>query len=304
MRSSAGNARMGRLSGSPRSGWLNLTWKILLAIGILLLMSIRTPFTWVVDWSVLNPIPATIILWGALFVGIAASNLFEGTRAIRWGWMALTLGAYLALTIPSVVAGPDRLVDALGPVAALTLVAHLGRRDLQRALRDWGLVMGLSLYSALGVQAMWLVVNSFGNSVGPVVFLVAVLLPPLIFEAVLLFLRRVDSLRDSMLAHIVALVLSTSVAVIVFSFTLLNNNTQLGWRIIFGLMIGLLIGGALMIGLLTQPLISAASGSRSASPAATRINLGRALVELSHEPILISLAIYVPLRLLSFFAAR
>jgi hypothetical protein len=31
--------------------------------------------------------------------------------------------------------------------------------------------------------------------------------------------------------------------------------------------------------------------------------VGRALVELSHEPILISLAIYVPLRLLSFLAA-
>jgi hypothetical protein len=58
-----------------------------------------------------------------------------------------------------------------------------------------------------------------------------------------------------------------------------------------------------MIGLLTQPLISAASGSRTAANPARGINVGRALVELSHEPILISLAIYIPLRLLSFLAA-
>jgi hypothetical protein len=304
MRSTAGNARMGRLSGAPRSGWLNLAWKILLAAAILLLMSIGSPLTWAMAWGVLNPIPAILIIWGALFVCIAATNLFDDPRPIRLGWSILTLGAYLALTIPGVLIGPDRLVDALAPVAALTLVAHLGRRDLPRALRDWALVMALSLYTALGVQAMWLVVNSFGNTAGPAFFLVAVLLPPLIFEAVLLLLRRVESLRDSLSAHVVALVLSTSVAVVVFSLTLLNSSTQLGWRVIFGLLVGILIGGALMIGLLTQPLISAASGSRTSSNPTRGINLGRALVELSHEPILISLAIYIPLRLLSFVAAQ
>jgi hypothetical protein len=303
MRSTAGNPRMGRLSGAPRAGWLNLAWKILLAAALLVLMSVGNPVTWAMAWGVLNPIPAILIVWGGLFVAIAAGNLFEGTRGLRFGWTVLTLGAYLALTIPGVLFSPDRLVDALGPVAALTLAAHLGRRDLPRALRDWALVMALSLYSALGVQAMWLVVNSFGNSVGPVFFLVAVLLPPLIFEAVLLLLRRVESLRDNLLAHIVGLVLATSVAVVVFSLTLLNSTTQLGWRVIFGLLVGILIGGALMIGLLTQPLISAASGSRTAANPARGINVGRALVELSHEPILISLAIYIPLRLLSFLAA-
>jgi hypothetical protein len=295
---------MGRLSGAPRSGWLNLAWKILLAATLLLVMLVGNPLIWAVAWGVLNPIPATLIVWGALFVAIAGSNLFEGTRGLRVGWSALTLGAYLALTIPGVLIGPDRMVDALGPVTALTLVAHLGRRDLPRALRDWALVMGLSLYTALGVQAMWLVINSFGNAVGPIFFLVAVLLPPLIFEAVLLLLRRVESLRDNLLAHIVGLLLATSVAVVVFSLTLLNSNTQFGWRIIFGLFVGILIGGALMIGLFTQPLISAASGSRTSSNPTRGINLGRALVELSHEPILISLAIYVPLRLLSFVAAQ
>lgn len=311
MRSTAGNARVSRLSGASRRGWLNLAWKIVLAALILLLMFVGNPLTWAMAWGVLNPIPAILIIWGALFVGIAGTNLFEGSRSIRWGWSALTIGAYLALTVPGVLIGPDRMVDALAPVAALTLVAHLGRRDLPRALRDWALVMGLALYSAVGIQAMWLVVNSFGNSVGPLVFLVAVVLPPLIFEAILLFLRRISSLRDSIPAHIAGLVLATSVAVTVFSLTLLNSSTELGWRIIFGLLVGLLIGIALMIGLFTQPLIAAASGSRTlhttiGDPTATSakgINLGRALVELSHEPILISLAIYVPLRLLSFLSA-
>jgi hypothetical protein len=299
---------MGRLSGAPRSGWLNLAWKILLAAALLFFMSVGNPLTWAMAWGVLNPIPAILIIWGALFVCIASSNLFDDPPTIRLAWTILTLGAYLALTIPGVLIGPDRLVDALAPVAALTLVAHLGRRDLPRALRDWALVMALSLYTALGVQAMWLVVNSFpyyiNNVVVPQVFLIAVLLPPLIFEAVLLLLRRVESLRDNLLAHILGLLLATSVAVVVFSLTLLNSNTQLGWRIIFGLLVGILIGGALMIGLFTQPLISAASGSRTSTNPTRGINLGRALVELSHEPILISLAIYVPLRLLSFMAAQ
>jgi hypothetical protein len=287
------------LGGSSRAGWRTLGWKILLAAALLFLMFVGNPLTWAMAWGALNPIPATLIVWGALFVAIAGSNLFEGTVPIRRAWTVLAVGAYLALTIPGVLAGPDRMDEALAPVTALTLVAHLGRRDLPRALRDWSFVMALSLYAALGVQAMWLIMNSFGNTEGPVVFLIAVILPPLIYEALLLFLRRADSLRDNLPAHIAVLVLATSVAVVVFSLTFLNDSTQPGWRVIFGILVGILIGGALLIGLLTQPLISAASGSRSPNPP-KGINLGRALVELSYEPILISLVIYVPLRLLSF----
>src|SRR3954466_3498872 len=125
MRSTAGTPRMSRLSGPPRSGWLNLAWKIVLAAALLLLMSIGSPLTWAMAWGVLNPIPATLIIWGALFVAIAGSNLFEGSRKLRVGWTALTLGAYLALTVPGVLVGPERMVDALGPVVALTLIAHL-----------------------------------------------------------------------------------------------------------------------------------------------------------------------------------
>lgn len=276
----------------------------MLAVAILLLMSVGSPLSWIVAWGFLNPIPATLILWGALVVGVAAGNLFEGAPAMRWSWGALTMGAYLALTIPGVLIDANRMVDALGPVAALTLVAHLGRRDLPRALRDWALVMGLALYTALGVQAMWLVIHSFGNDAGPLVFLVAVLLPPLIFEAVLLVVRHVSSLKDNLAAHIAALALSTLLAVVVFSLTLLNGSTPIEWRLIFGLLVGILIGAALLIGLLTQPLVSAASGSRLASTPARGVNPTRALVELSHEPILISLAIYIPLRLLSFIASQ
>src|SRR6266568_9181228 len=105
MRSTAGNARMGRLGGAPRSGWLNLAWKILLAVALLLLMSIGSPLTWAMAWGVLNPIPAILIIWGALFVSIAGSNLFDDPRSIRIGWTVLTLGAYLALTIPGVLIG-------------------------------------------------------------------------------------------------------------------------------------------------------------------------------------------------------
>jgi hypothetical protein len=303
MRSTAGRARVDRLGGASRAGWRTLGWKILLAVALLILMFVGNPLTWAMAWGALNPIPATLIVWGALFVAVGATNLFEGTGLIRRAWTALAVGAYLALTIPGVLVGPDRMVEALAPVAALTLVAHLGRRDLPRALRDWGLVIGLSLYAALGVQAMWLIINSFGNKDGPVVFLIAVVLPPLIFEELLLLLRRVDALRDSLPAHIAVLVLATSVAVVVFSLTFLNDSTQPGWRLIFGILVGVLIGGALLIGLLTQPLISAASGSRAPNPP-KGINLGRALVELSHEPIIISLVIYIPLRLLSFLAGQ
>jgi hypothetical protein len=285
--------------GTLRTGWANLTWKALLAIAILFLMSVGSPLSWIVAWGILNPIPAILIVWGGLVVGVAASNLLENLPSLRVAWIALAVGAYLALTIPGVLIGrPDKMVDALAPVTALTLVAHLGRQDLQRALRDWALVMGLSLYAALGVQAMWLVVSVFGNDRGPLVFLVAVLLPPLIFEAVLLLLRRAGPLKNNPVAHVVGLAFSTALAVVVFAATQLNTSMEFVWRLIFGLLVGILIGTALLIGLLTEPLVSAASGSHSISRPGQGLNLAGALVELSHEPILISLAIYIPLRLL------
>jgi hypothetical protein len=194
------------------------------------------------------------------------------------------------------------MAQALGPVTLLTLAAHLGRRDLPRALRDWAFVMALALYAGLGVQAMWHVVNSFGNRAGPVVFLAAVVLPPLVFEGALLVLRRVGALRDGLLANAAALLLATGVAVAVVSTTMLNVETALPWRIIFALAAGVLIAGALLIGLATRPLVAAASGSLAAR-GRRGTTFGRALVELSHEPLIISLVVYIPLLYLSIVGA-
>ena len=288
-----GQARLGRLGG----GWLSLAWKLLLAAAILLLMTVGSPLSWAMAWGFLNPIPATLILWGGLLVGIASSNLFEGDRPLRVAWGALAVGAYAALVIPGVLIGPDRLAQALGPVTALTLAAHLGRRDLPRALRDWAFVMALAVYAGLGVQAMWHVVNSFGNRAGPLVFLAAVVLPPLVFEGAMLVLRRVGGFRDSLAANAAALLLATSVSVAVVSATMLNASTGLLWRVIFGLAAGVLIGGAMLVGIATRPLVAAASGSLAARGRGA--TFGRALVELSHEPILISLVVYIPLLFLS-----
>jgi hypothetical protein len=297
MRSTSGQARLGRLGG----GWAGLAWKLLLAAVILLLMSVGSPLSWVMAWGFLNPIPATLILWGGLVVGIASSNLFEGDLPLRVAWGALAVGAYAALVIPGIVAGPDKLAQALGPVTALTLAAHLGRRDLPRALRDWAFVMALAIYAGLGVQAMWHVVHSFGNRVGPLVLLAAIVLPPLVFEGVMLVLRWVGGLRQRVLAYFVALVLATFVSVAVVSATMLNVSTDLPWRIVFALAAGLLIGGAMLIGLATRPLVAAASGSLASR--GRDMNFGRALVELSHEPIIISMVVYIPLLFLSVVVA-
>jgi hypothetical protein len=140
---------------------------------------------------------------------------------------------------------------------------------------------------------MWLVVNSFAAKIGPLVLLV--LLPPLAFEALSLIMRRVGRSPSSPAANAVALILATALGVIIFSLTMFNPATEPLWRVIFGLLVGVLIGSALLIGLLTRPLVSAASGSRAAP--AKGINLARLLVELSHDPILIALALYIPLRL-------
>ncbi|MDQ3704614.1 MAG: hypothetical protein M3437_05205 [Chloroflexota bacterium] len=278
-----------------RSSWLNLAWKLVLAAVILLLMSVGSPLSWLLSWTLLNPVMATLLVWGALVVGAAGSNLFEGDTSLRWAWSALAVGAYLALTLPTLVTNtPSRLVDALGPVAGLTLVAHLGRRDLQRALRDWALVMSLALYAALGVHAMWLLLGVFANF-GPRVFLLSVLLPPILFEAILLALRRIVR-QGSLLPAGVALLMATLLSAVVVSANLLNQLTEPTWLLIFGLIIAVLIGTGLVVSYLTRPLMEAASGAHRLHPRA--IDLGRALVELSHGPILISLALYLPLRLL------
>lgn len=272
---------------SPRAVWYHLAWKLLLALSILLLMSLGIPL----PGNLIVLVPVTLLAWGALFVLIASYNLFEGVPAIRWAWIALTVGAYAALAIPGVVAGIPRLADALGPVAALTLAAHLGRRDLPQALRDWALVMGLALYTALGVQAM-LLLTTFGVGV----FVVGALFPPLLLEATLLLARRLTNRHESLPVTLAALLLSTLLAVSALAWTLLNRSTQPLWLAIFALAVGLLIGGALLVSHLTRPLIEAASGAYDDKDKS--YNPRRALVELSHGPILISLVLYIPLRLL------
>jgi hypothetical protein len=272
---------------SPRAAWYHLAWKLLLALSILLLMLAGVPL----PGNLIILVPLTLLAWGALFVGIASFNLFEGVHAIRWAWIALTVGAYGALAIPGVVAGIPRLADALGPVVALTLAAHLGRRDLPQALRDWALVMGLALYTALGVQAM-LLLTSFGVGV----FVVGALFPPLLLEATLLLARRLTNRPESLPVTFAALLLSTLLAISALGWTLLNRATQPLWLAIFALAVGLLIGGALLVSHLTRPLIEAASGAYGDK--GKSYNPRRALVELSHGPILISLVLYIPLRLL------
>ncbi len=273
-----------------RAGWLSLAWKVLLALFIMAFMLVETPLSRALDWGFLNPVPTTLLFWGALVVGIASSKLFEEAPAISWAWGALAVGAYLALAIPGVLVGSSKVVDTVGPVAALTLVAHLARRDLQRALRDWAFVMALALYMSLGVQAM-LVVSTLGLGV----FLVAALLPPILLEAVLLLLRRTRIIKESWKEG-TALIFTTLISISIISLTQFNRSTPFFWSLFFHLLLGLFVGGALLVSLLTRPMILAASGSRN--PPEKGANLGRALVELSHGPVLISLALYIPLRLL------
>ncbi|MEO5952039.1 MAG: hypothetical protein ABIQ44_06155, partial [Chloroflexia bacterium] len=251
------------------------------------------------------PIPATLLLWGFLLAGFIAYNLFEGTSRSRLTWTLVTVVAYGVLTLPSILplgALPaiQSTIDVIALVTALTLAAQLGRRDLPRALRDWALIMAISLYTSLGVQAMKLVVNGFSDKIGPLVLLV--LLPPLAFEALSLIMRRIGRLGSSPTANVFAVAIATALGVIIFAFTMFNASTPTIWRILFGFVVALLIGGALLVGLMTRPLVFAASGSR-ATPT-KGFNLARTLVELSHDPILIALAIYIPLRLLSFVPAQ
>lgn len=272
-----------------RAGWAHLGWRLLLALSLLLVLAVGIPLSGALVWRLAQ---ATLLLWGGLLVWVSGGNLFEGSRQHRRLWSALAVGAYGALAAPGLWAGTPRLVDALAPVAALTLAAHLGRRDLPAALRDWALVMGLALYGGLGVVAM----GSLLGTLGPMAFALAALLPPLVHEVASLLLRRVPPLQRSLLAQGVALLLATSLAVAGLSATLLNRQTQPLWVAIFYAIVGLLVGGALLVGLLTRPLLEAASSAHSTPHKG--LSLARALVEGSHGPILISIALYIPLRLL------
>lgn len=276
------------------SAWHNLVWKAVVAVLILLLMSAGIPVSSSLFWGW---IWGTLLLWGGLVVTVCASEMFNDLAGLRWAWVALSVGAYVGLSVPGIAGqDPSKLVDALGPVVALTLVAHLARRDLLHALRDWALIMGLALYVALGVTSMWLVVFAFGNY-GLVVFVIAVLLPPLVLEGVLLLLRRMTSTNGNLPVQLAAVALSTALPIAILSATQLNPSTRLFASLIFDLFVALLIGGALLVSLLTRPMIEAASAPRGAST--TGIKMGRALVELSHGAILISLAMYIPLRLVA-----
>ena len=180
------------------------------------------------------------------------------------------------------------MVDALGPVVALTLAAHLGRKDLQKALRDWAVVVGLAIYTAVGIGAIWIVIATFGLEV----FSLAVLLPPLVLEVALLFARRLTGVGE-MWRYLLAFLPSTALAIGIISTTQLNPTMNLTSSIIFDVIIGVLIGGALLVSLLTRPMTEAASGVGSS----TGISVARALLEFTHSALLIALAIYIPVKL-------
>jgi hypothetical protein len=228
-------------------------------------------------------------------VWLAGSSLFHDTPSLKWAWCALAVGGYATLSIPMVITGdprkiadPAKIVEALGPVMALTLVAHLGRHDLQRALRDWAVVVGLAIYTALGIGAMWVVLATFGLAV----FSLAVLLPPLVLEVALLLLRRLTVLSEEW-RYALAILPSTAVGVGIITSTQLDPTMNVTNSIMFDVIIGVLIGGALLVSLLTRPMTEAASRGFGVGG----MSLSRALIEFTHGAMLIALAVYIPLRL-------
>ena len=274
----------GSTSGSQR--WRSLLWKSVLAALLLLLLFVGVPSPRQLFPLLVQP---TVLLWGGLFVWLAGSSLFGDTPSAKWAWCALAVGAYAALSVPVVVTNdPTKMVSALGPVVALTLAAHLGRHDLQRALRDWAVVVCLALYAALGIGAVWFVLATFHLEV----FSIAVLLPPLVLEVMLLLARRLTGLSEGW-RYALAILPSTALAVAIISTTQFNPNMNMTTSIIFDAIIGVLIGGALMVSLLTRPLTEAASGGVNKGSA----GLSRALIEFTHGAMLIALAVYIPLRL-------
>ncbi len=275
-----------------RAGWLQFGWKVLLALTILVLMFIGSPITWALQWTLFNPVGTTLLLWGGLVVLLAGNRLFSGEVAIRRAWCALSVGAYVALTVPGLVQSSGiQLPETLGPVAALTLIAHLGRRDLKEALRDWALVMSIALYVSLGVSALWLLATALGAAT----FIAIALLPPLLFEGVMLLLRRVWP-ATGRVTTAAGLVISGALAVTVLSYTGFHPTTSLFWSGFFGLLGAVPIWLGLLLSVLTKPLVEVASGAHKGIRNGP--NLGTALVELSHGPLLIALVVYVPLRLL------
>jgi hypothetical protein len=271
-------------------------WKALFAV-VLVGMLMGLPALGSVSWAlVLWTVRVSLLVWGALLVGIATANLFafEGRPALRGAWVALAVGAYGALAVPGLLAGTNRLLEALWPVAALTLAAHLGRRDLQVALRDWGLVIALASYATFGMLAAGLLIGVFG----PPAFLMVAFIPPLLLDGLALLLGRLALFRSRVrAARLVALVSATAVSVAGASLTLLNRDMPPIWRGFFALIMAALIGGALLLAMLTTPLMQAASGARTFSSRRWS-GPGRALMELSHGPVLVSLILYIPMRLL------
>ena len=266
-----------------RSGWRQFARRLILAFVLFLSMSGSSPL----GSFVFALVPITLLVWGGLLAGVAATNLFEGQRLMRLAWVGLTIGAYLTIAVPAIVKGTPAMVDALGAVVALTLVPHLGRHDLGAALRDWAVVIGVAFYLALGVQAMWMLVSSLGLSV----FFIVAVVPPLLFEALMLLFSRVG--LGSARSYVIPLLLSIVTSVLLLSITQFNRSMPDGWVLFFGLVIGMLVGAGLLLSYMTRRMAEAASGMRrGANP------LARSLVELSHGPVIISLALYLPLSLL------
>jgi hypothetical protein len=272
--------------GGYRPGWHNLGWKLLLAFLLLLVMVVDLQASGSLFLALMALI---LVIWGGLFVAVSGVNLFGGPLSRRLAWVALAVGAYSTLALAGTFKGAAVLSDALGPVAALTLVPHLGRRDLTEALRDWLVVMALALYAAIGIISMWLLITTLRLPV----FFIAVLFPPVVFEAALLLFARLRA--QPRVANTLAVLLSTLFGMSVFSVTQFNRATPLEWSLLFSLIVGLLIGGAMLIGLLTRPLVEAACGGGAS--ATNRLVL-RSFIELSYGAILIAIALYIPLRLL------
>src|SRR5215210_8167936 len=103
------------LSSGHRAGWLSLGWKLPLALLFATLLLVSGSIY--VSGALLSGlVRAVLLVWGGLAVGIAAWNLIDGASITRWAWVALTMGAYGALAVPGMMAGPGKMAEALGPV--------------------------------------------------------------------------------------------------------------------------------------------------------------------------------------------
>ena len=274
----------GEQDKSGSQSWRALLWKLLVALLFaFVVFGVPAPGN-----TLLFVIPALILAWGALFVGFAEARLLSAAPPLRLAMSALTVGAYGALALPAVITGDaTKMLDGLGPVVALTLAAQLARRDLAGAMHDWAAIAGLSVYAALGVQALWLL-----TSFGPAVFSVVVLLPPVTLEVALLLLR---SRRLSERAkYRVSIAVATAISIATITFTQYNSRMPLEWRLFFDGLLAILIGGALLLGLMTRHLFA---GGRDVDEGSMWSVMSRALVELTHGVLLLALAVYIPMGL-------